>query len=444
MATTRSGKKSLERLFLILALAGVYVGLMGIHTVLQGGRSDYLPETETVERQTPVNWKGNNATTTTAVLMPQKSPETNEKFHEEHGVKYPLQSLGIESAERFYQQGFFQRMAPVPLERWETVSNNTCIRDKQSSLQDWQRRVPHVVMIGAQKGGTTALSYYLYNHPSIQYLPTKELHFFDEDMDQNGNISSLLGGGVLATETLNYYQGSVIGSIVPLQKFEFEIKYALDATPNYMFASDRVPWRLFCVAPWVKLLAILRDPVDRAYSQYHMQFNHDLNHPETRRGFVSFEQYIQLDLAVLRETGVIRDWKSQEEFETFAGSPEELDAWSTYTKLGINSPVGRGLYAIQLRHWFQAMDDFNKSRSDLWIAPSTRLFQDSNDTYSEILNFLGLKPHHLNAYSKIHATKYRSPEMLPETRSMLQTFFEPYNRQLGQLLGSTWEGIWSD
>jgi hypothetical protein len=320
-----------------------------------------------------------------------------------------------------------------PLDRWEAVSNTTCVRNATFQLEEWHFRVPYIILIGAQKVGSTALAYYLYNHPSIQYLPTKELHYFDEEMDKNRELQ-MIKGGIPAAKSLEHFQQKVLDERVPLEKFKFETNRALDATPNYLFASDRVPNRIFCTAPWVKLLALLRNPVERVFSHYPMQLNRDLAHPTTRCGYSTFDEYVELDMQVLRETGVVQDWTSVE-FHSFSGSPQEFQAWKTHTKLGLNSPVGRGLYAIKLRHWFQAMEDYGKPRSDLWIARSKQLLQD-------VLAFLGLKPHQVGNYGKIHATQYRTLGMAPETRAKLQAFYEPYNRRLESLLGSEWNGIW--
>jgi hypothetical protein len=64
------------------------------------------------------------------------------------------------------------------------------------------------------------------------------------------------------------------------------------------------------------------------------------DHPESRRGFSTFDDFCAMDIRVLQETGVIQDW-TVVDFDTFSGSSQEFKAWSTYTKLGLNSPVGR-------------------------------------------------------------------------------------------------------
>lgn len=406
---------------------------------------------------------GTATKTTIAAQKPEPFTSVNKADGESDtaskAIVYPLRSLNISSAQGAYEGGFWQRAEPVPLDRWDATANTTCVpltKQQQHIMPEWKRRVPHVIMIGAQKAGTTALSYYLYNHPAVQYFPAKELHYFDEDLDQNPTII-INGSGIPAAKVLDYYQETVIGGAVPLVKFETEVKYALDATPNYMFLSDRVPHRILCTTPWVKLLAILRDPVDRAYSQYHMQFHRDLLKPEIRRGDASFEDFIALDMKVLQDAGVVprgyggwyqEDTKNNDMPTTvdaaYFMSEKVLQGWATYTKLGLNSPVGRGLYALQLQQWFETMDLYNKPRSDLRILPSHRLLNSPNETYAEILDFLELQPHSLAKYSKIHKTTYRTPDMAPEIRTKLQAFYKPFNRHLRDLLSSEkgWDGIW--
>lgn len=360
-------------------------------------------------------------------------------------IQYPLTALNFSSAERFYQRGFWQRMKPVPLDQWQFIreSTRTCTKDLSS-----QDRVPYVAMIGTQKGGTTALAYFMYNHPQIQYLPTKELHYFDEDIDQFPRNITLNSGTTLpsmsARQIHQDYQ-RVIQQNMPNAKRP-PTKFVLDATPNYMFASDRVPQRLFCgCGDWIKLLVLLRNPIDRAFSQYNMQFHHDLKAPKSqRRGpGISFEEYIELDFMVLRETGVIPRDENQTAHGVSVSPEQEMEAWSTYTKLGLNSPIGRGLYSIQLRHWFAAMKEYKVAAEDsLLVLQSEQMKQNSNATFQKVIHFLNLSEHALPNYGTVHKTQYRSTTMNPQTRAKLQSFFRPYNQQLQAILGNSWKGIW--
>ncbi|MDB6019866.1 MAG: sulfotransferase [Pedosphaera sp.] len=104
------------------------------------------------------------------------------------------------------------------------------------------------VIIGAQKSGTTSLYRYLQWHPSIYLLPEKEAPFFNLD------AAYLRGWEWYCQE---FFGGAPEG------------KLWAKATPSYM-ADQRVPQRLHQAMPATKLIALLRNPVDRAFSHYRM------------------------------------------------------------------------------------------------------------------------------------------------------------------------------
>lgn len=455
-------RRKIPRLVVPIALfviAGIVAVLESASILLRGpmattGLTEKPQANEEIPQTTP-----STGTRTVHAHLPFNYTDKTEKTGTSKEVRstnitYSLSNFAVSSAKEAYERGFWQHMGPVSMDRWEPAANTTCLPLHSQSLPKWKRHVPYVIMIGAQKGGTTALSYYLYNHPSIEYIPLKELRFFDEELDRNPALISK-GSGINASLLLDFYQERVIGGIVPIQDLESGVKYVLDATPNYLFLSDRVPQRILCTSPWVKLLATLRDPVDRAYSQYQMQLYHDISNPDDRRGFVSFEDYISLDMKVLQDTGVLpkgyggwhavdADTNVLKDFNAATLLSEEvLESWSTYTKLGLNSPVGRGLYSIHLSQWFRAMDAAGKPRSDLMVVSSRRLLTETNTTYTEIIDFLGLTPHSMTHFGKIHVSKYQATKMQPEIQRKLQDFYEPFNRQVDVLLSgfNNWGGI---
>jgi hypothetical protein len=344
------------------------------------------------------------------------------------------------AAQKALELGFWNLMKPVAAERWEAVDNLTCVVRDDTIQQEWKHRVPSVILLGAQKGGTSALSGYLHKHPSVVHIK-KELHFFSEVLDQDAGLIQN-GSGMDSKHILDYYQDKFIGKLIPLKRIkEDKSLHILDATPIYLLASDRVFDRILCTCPWVKFLVLLRNPIDRAWSQYHMQLGRTLRN---RGAFTTFEEYIQLDMDVLEEVGMtLPNATNQVEWEAATGSPHELDAaWKQYTRLGINSPIGRGLYSVQIRHLLQVMKQYNKSRDDLMVLPSEDLRASPDATYQRILKFLDFQPHSLDSYKLIHSTTYRSQVMNPKTRERLELLFAPYNRQLAALLGDEWQGIW--
>jgi hypothetical protein len=346
------------------------------------------------------------------------------------------------AAQKALESGFYNNAKPVEGKRLEAINNLTCVVGDDTIQQDWQRRVPSVILLGTQKGGSTALAQYLYGHPSIVKVKKKELHFFDKKLDEYPNLIRN-GTGIDSKRLIDYYQDKVIGKYIPLENLKLDKSlHILDATPNYLLASDRNFDRILCTCPWVKFLVLLRNPIERAFSQYKMQVR--ILNPEKRRDYPrTFEEYVKLDLDALEEVGIVLpNSTNQVEWEAVTGSPHEDAAWKQYTKLGINSPIGRGLYSIQIRQLFDAMKRYNKSTDDLMVIPSEDLLANTDAVYQRILKFLDFQPHRLDMYRLANSASNRSQTMNPKTRERLQQLFEPYNRKLASLLGQDWQGIW--
>ena len=107
------------------------------------------------------------------------------------------------------------------------------------------------IVAGAQKSGTTALNYYLKRHPRIALPIKKELHFFDND--------DLFAGGNVSYEPLHeMFRPAHPGSI------------AGENTPIYLYWRPALP-RIRNYNPETKFIVILRNPIERAFSQWNMQ-----------------------------------------------------------------------------------------------------------------------------------------------------------------------------
>src|SRR5947209_4195778 len=106
------------------------------------------------------------------------------------------------------------------------------------------------VLAGAQKSGTTALHYFLSKHPDITMGDQQEMHFFDNDAAFVSHVDY---------EQLHKHYPLLAPSTI-----------AGDCTPSYMYyepAAERI-WKY---NPKIKLLIILRNPVDRAFAHWNMQ-----------------------------------------------------------------------------------------------------------------------------------------------------------------------------
>lgn len=110
---------------------------------------------------------------------------------------------------------------------------------------------------GVQKGGTTALAHYLAQHPLIRLPERKEAHVFDApDFDERWTVED-----IDARYAAHFPPEAPDGVTSPLHG---------DATPIYIL-HPRLVARIARYNPAMRWILLLRDPVDRAISQYHME-----------------------------------------------------------------------------------------------------------------------------------------------------------------------------
>jgi hypothetical protein len=106
------------------------------------------------------------------------------------------------------------------------------------------------ILAGAQKSGTTALHYFLSRHPKITMGDQQEIHFFDNDA---------LFVSEPDYEQLHKHYPLLAGSTI-----------AGDCTPSYVYHEPAME-RIWKYNPKIKLLILLRNPVDRAFAHWNMQ-----------------------------------------------------------------------------------------------------------------------------------------------------------------------------
>ncbi|PSQ95842.1 MAG: hypothetical protein BRD55_09465 [Bacteroidetes bacterium SW_9_63_38] len=238
------------------------------------------------------------------------------------------------------------------------------------------RELPNVVIIGTQKGGTTSLYHYLCQHPRIGGALSKELHYFNLEYKKHR----------LWYRSNFDLQGNRI---------------SLEATPDYIFDENTL-WRMSRLIPEAKLIAVLRDPVSRAYSQYnHVQRGMGNWGADPR----SFEEAVQADIRFARENRVI-------------GRSEYEDIFHSY--------VRRGIYAPQIRRFKKVYGD------QLLVLRSEDLFSDPNGFVNSIFEWLGIEQRDLQITQKYGRGNYKKEVPM---RKELEDFFEPHNRKLYELLG---------
>ncbi|TYZ60992.1 hypothetical protein PybrP1_005347 [[Pythium] brassicae (nom. inval.)] len=285
------------------------------------------------------------------------------------------------------------------------------------------RPAPSFMVIGAQKAGTTSLYDYITQHDLAVPAKRKETHYFDwrwnAALPPSGTPE---GDAAHCAYYLNFYEKDVLLKCPSLLSGE--------ATPSYLLGGSLVINRLQHVVPHCrKILAILRDPVERAYSHYCMTADTAGTAEQLRnRGHQhlagrSFEQIVDAELQELSELGVHPDM----DFDAFDECV--LRARAAFTH-GAHSYVLRGLYVLQLAGWLRA---FGAENVLLLTLDEMKTSEGLHTTMAKVFEFLELPPHRIEDVSAKNTRKY--DPLAPATREKLAAFYAPYNQKLGALLG---------
>lgn len=242
------------------------------------------------------------------------------------------------------------------------------------------RPLPGFLVIGAQKAGTTALYAYLRWHPGITGPSWKEVSFFDRHWWRGER----------------WYRGQF-----PLRS---RGRLVGEASPSYLF-HPLAPQRVRSIVPDVRLVALVRNPVERAYSQY----QHEV---ALGREPLSFEDALAAE-----------EERTRGEVERIIADPRAFSrAWWGHTY------AARGRYAEQLERWLTVFPP-----EQLLVVATEELGDRTAETYASVLAFLGVAPHELGRYPRVFERDYAP--MRSETRAALVEAFAEPNRRLEQLLG---------
>jgi hypothetical protein len=268
------------------------------------------------------------------------------------------------------------------------------------------RLLPDFIIIGTQRGGTTSLYYYLVEYAAVASAQHKEVHFFDDHF-QEGMRWYRAQFPTVAQKYLTEQVGK--------RRF-----VTGESSPYYLF-DPRIPARVRAALPHVKLIVLLRNPVDRAYS-HHWLSTHEGH--ETQ----SFEKAIRLEEERLR------------------GEQEKMLADEHYESYNHRhyAYLERGIYVDQLRNWLHSFP-----REQFLILKSEDLYQNPVAITKQTLEFLGLPPSVLNTRKEFkqyrepvprgYKNNEKPPQMDPELRKDLSAYFKPHNQRLYDLLGRDFE-----
>jgi glycosyltransferase involved in cell wall biosynthesis len=260
--------------------------------------------------------------------------------------------------------------------------------DRRGVLRPSSRRgrLPHFLVIGAQKAGTTALDINLRKHPGIELVPkfkgswlgwenTKETWFFNSVEPRFGLV------------TLDDYaavfndNGKLQGEVCPTYDRPRPVASIADAIPD------------------AKLILICREPVSRLESavNHMMQWHSECTEMDDFFGWSplrSFEANLQAELADASSLGLLR----------------------------------MGLYADSVQ---RVVNRFAPEQLLILVAEEYR--QDPQATYDRIAEFLGLRPVKID-HEDAHVRKY-STRLSAEQRAWLADFYRPHNQRFFEILG---------
>lgn len=254
-------------------------------------------------------------------------------------------------------------------------------------LAAW-RSVPDVLIVGAQRSGTTSLYRHLSGHPSLLWSPmVKSPHWLDVRYDRPER----------------WYRAHY-----PLDwslRRHGERRLTAEASPYFLF-HPTVPERIGDHLPDARMLAILRDPTDRAWSHYQH---------ERARG------YEDLDFAAALDAEERRIAPERPHLSTpgYVGYHHRHHAY-----------VGRGLYAEQIERYHRHLPP-----EQLLVLFTHELKDAPQATFDRVCDFLEIPRLELVEPPRHHTRQY---ERLDEDlRTRLDQRFATPNRDLERLLGRT-------
>lgn len=252
------------------------------------------------------------------------------------------------------------------------------------------RRLPDFMIIGAQKSGTTAMFSYLSQHPGLSIDKKRATHFFD----------------INYTKGMCYYKSSF-----PLIR-DSKDKLVGEYTPFYLFhplAVERISQHL----PNVKIIVLLRNPVNRAYSHFNMKMEKGHDTETFEEALALEESRLAGEVDKIRKDGSYNSWN----FRAYAYK-------------------SRGMYADQLERVYKYF-----KKEQVLVLSSETFFKNHLEAMKEIYDFLGIsffEPKDLHIRNK---REYPVP-LSEKTRKELSDFFRPHNERLFEMIGKRFN--WND
>ena len=311
------------------------------------------------------------------------------------------------------------------------------IQDPAFKLLEGQPK-PDFMLIGAAKSGTTSFASYIGSHPQVKDPPYKEPNFWTWKMPTAKHYQDLF----VNTESL----------LAPTAEQEIAGDYTAD-----LLLHPVAPRRVRGSLPHIKIVVLLRNPIDRAYSHYIMSKR------SGREEFQSFSAVVETEINEIpplleshRRAFLDPQPRTTQHFLMPDGSPiltaKHDKNWSPRVLKSredmmfyyYTSCVFRSIYCDQLWRWLQMYP-----REQFMIVQSEKFFSDPKKIMTKISDFLNLQAFEFDT-GELDRTwgggasdnfeqsgDYAS--MSSETRSLLSNFFKPFNERLYSLIGERFD-----
>ncbi|MEG4421112.1 tetratricopeptide repeat protein [Microcoleus sp. LAD1_D5] len=243
--------------------------------------------------------------------------------------------------------------------------------------QNWNLKpvqVPNFIIIGSQRCGTTSLYTYLAQHPQILTPIKKEMDFFSWHFDRG----------------IDWY----LAHFPPMPPGEQFLTG--EASPSY-FDYREAPERLYSQFPEAKLIVLLRNPVDRAISQFY------------------------------RLTGL--NWEARSLDRVISDEIERLNQNPEYI-IGEEpgNYLARGRYIEFIKNWRAFFPP-----EQLLILKSEDFYSRAETSVKQVLEFLDLPEYQLSEYQNANPGSYQ--RVNESVRDRLSDYFRHYNQELEEYLG---------
>ena len=246
-------------------------------------------------------------------------------------------------------------------------------------------------VIGVVRSGTTSLYHYLGQHPCIGSSAYDEIGYFDDNYHLGVNWYKSLFPTKFTKNKIIKKHGSFL---------------TYDVTPFYIY-NPLVARRISASFPRAKIISNLRNPIDRAYSNYILMYQDG----DTTK---TFEEMIQIAMDEIEKN------KAKLNDEVYIAD------------IFYQNILARGFYADQLKIWFEKFQ-----KKQILIIPSEDLALKPDQVLTKVFEFLDLPYFKIKDFTRQNKRVYHP--MKDETRKLLVEFYKPHNKKLFDMLGSKFD-----